>query len=182
MNRRGFTLVELIIVIVIIALLASAGLASYERVQKNARDAKRMGDMRDIKNALLLYRSLNGGALPGNVDNDCYGWDTSADGDFIRGINNPNIMESVPSDPLNINSSACDGNKGASGYNYFYYRYNGTEDFGCPTIGRAFAILTVGNMETSTGEHPNSPGFKCPTGTGTRDWGDDFEYVIGIYE
>ncbi len=176
MGKKAFTLVELIVVIVIIALLAAAGMASYDRVQKNARDSRRLSDMRDLRNALLLYKSIHG-TFPGNVDNDCYGWDTSYDGDFIRDLADPNILPHIPQDPLNTSSSgACDGHESQPGYNYFYYRYSPPNPaWGCEQ--RTFVVLGVGKMETSS-PHKESPGFKCSG----RDWEDTLDYVIQMYE
>ncbi len=56
---KGFTLLELLVVITIIGLLSAVGLASYTRAQARARDAKRQGDLTTLRNALELYYSEN---------------------------------------------------------------------------------------------------------------------------
>ncbi len=53
--RRGFTLVELMIVITVIAILATIAVVSFSRVQKQARDTKRKGDVRALATALQAY-------------------------------------------------------------------------------------------------------------------------------
>ncbi len=58
-KRKGFTLLELLVVITIIGLLSSVGLASYTRAQARARDAKRQSDLTTLRNALELYYSEN---------------------------------------------------------------------------------------------------------------------------
>ncbi len=50
-NPAGFTLVELLVVISIIAILSVIGITIYSGVQKNARDARRRGDIDSISNA-----------------------------------------------------------------------------------------------------------------------------------
>lgn len=53
--KRGFTLVELMIVITVIAILATIAVVSFTRVQKQARDTKRKGDVRAIATAMQAY-------------------------------------------------------------------------------------------------------------------------------
>lgn len=54
-NSRGFTLVELIVVIAIIGLLTTIGISSYARVRLLARDAERHNDLNQMRLALELY-------------------------------------------------------------------------------------------------------------------------------
>lgn len=53
--KKGFTLVELMIVITVIAILATIAVVSFSRVQKQARDTKRKGDLRALATALQAY-------------------------------------------------------------------------------------------------------------------------------
>ena len=60
-NKRstGFTLIELLVVISIIALLASVVLLALNGARLKSRDAKRVGDLRQLQIALELYFSDN---------------------------------------------------------------------------------------------------------------------------
>ncbi len=57
---RGFTLIELLVVIGIIGILASTVTASIAPAREKARDAKRMQDLNQIRNAIELYYENNG--------------------------------------------------------------------------------------------------------------------------
>jgi general secretion pathway protein G len=60
MRSRGFTILELLVIIAIIAILASAILVSLNGTQEKARDTRRMEDMSSLQKALQLYMIGNG--------------------------------------------------------------------------------------------------------------------------
>ncbi len=59
-TRKGFTLIEVMVVIAIIAVLMSGGVLAFVNAQKNSRDARRIRDIRAISQALEQYRNTNG--------------------------------------------------------------------------------------------------------------------------
>lgn len=64
--KKGFTLVELLVVISIIAVLSAIGFVTYQSILKEGRDAKRQSDLRTIQSALEQYRADQGN-YPANL-------------------------------------------------------------------------------------------------------------------
>jgi len=62
--EKGFTLLELLIVIAIIGILVAMGTVSYSTAQKKARDAQRRADLKAIQNAFEQYYAQNNGSYP----------------------------------------------------------------------------------------------------------------------
>ena len=56
-KTKGFTLVELLIVIVVIAILTAISIVAYNGVTNKARDDERATDARNIINAAAAYNS-----------------------------------------------------------------------------------------------------------------------------
>jgi len=54
-KQYGFTLIELIIVIAIIGILSVMGLIQINDANQSARDARRIGDLSQLRSALALY-------------------------------------------------------------------------------------------------------------------------------
>lgn len=60
-QKKGFTLLELLVVISIIGILVALGAVAFSTAQKKGRDAKRRGDMKAMQNAFEQYYSQNSG-------------------------------------------------------------------------------------------------------------------------
>ncbi|MBL8159245.1 prepilin-type N-terminal cleavage/methylation domain-containing protein [Candidatus Saccharibacteria bacterium] len=61
---RGFSLVELIIVIIIIGILAGLALASFIRSQQAARDSRRQTDIKAVEKAIKAYHAASMASTP----------------------------------------------------------------------------------------------------------------------
>ena len=59
-TNRGFTIVELLIVIVVIAILAAITIVAYNGIQGRALDSTRLSDLATIRKALEAYKTVNG--------------------------------------------------------------------------------------------------------------------------
>ena len=66
-NQRGFTLIELMIVVAIIGILTAIAFPLYANIQARARVAKAQADARTLASAVVVY-SAHTGALPATLD------------------------------------------------------------------------------------------------------------------
>jgi prepilin-type N-terminal cleavage/methylation domain-containing protein len=104
-KKIGFTLIELLVVIAIIGILATLAVVALQNSRKNARDAKRMADVKQMQTALELYFN-DAGEYPESVTSSiAYG--------------NSIYMVAVPSAP-----TPFDGDCTENQNNYTYILFN----------------------------------------------------------
>lgn len=110
-TSRGFTIIEVLIVMVVIAILAIASTTWYRGGQERARFTAYRSDLVKINDAITLYNSENGRYPLGNGTgaSGC----VSGTGNFITGLQ-PGYISKMPDVP------AYNG-----GANYYAYCWNG---------------------------------------------------------
>ena len=63
-NKKGFTIVELVIVIAVIGILAGVLIPTFSGIQQSAKES---AAFQECKNVLSSVLALNGGAIPANT-------------------------------------------------------------------------------------------------------------------
>jgi type II secretion system protein G len=63
-NERGFTLIELMIVVAIIGILAAIAIPLYSNVTQKSRIARVQADLRALASAVTMYQAHMDGGLP----------------------------------------------------------------------------------------------------------------------
>lgn len=115
-SRNGFTLIELLVVISIIGLLSSVSMAALSTARKKARDARRIHDLVQLRNAYEMY-FIDKGAYP-----NAYGAPGSANCGSIAYPDANRIPTSyinpIPQDPLFNPAVDTSGNELPHAYLY----------------------------------------------------------------
>jgi prepilin-type N-terminal cleavage/methylation domain-containing protein len=99
-GKRGFTLIELMLVVAIIGLLASIALPKFVNLVEKSKEASTKGKLGVLRNTLAIYFADNEGTVPS------FAWDSSGHPfvpKYIDVIPNPDVPHRAPpSDPPTV--------------------------------------------------------------------------------
>ena len=135
--ERGFTLVEIMIVVAIIALLAAIAIPNVLRGRTSANESAAIGNLRSLVSALEMYRSVNN-----YYPNTTSGWKTSMYGADCASGTTPDPDYGPPSFCV-----AADGGS-ASQIQGYAYTYTGGAASNASTYTITSNPVTLGRTGT----------------------------------
>ncbi len=119
---RGFTLVEILIVVIILGILAAIVVPQFTEASSDAKLSALMTDLQAVRNQISLYKAQHGFALPSKDIVDELTNRTDADGT----VNNSNgsygpYLNKFPTNPFAGNNDVnVDGTKGSGTAGWYY--------------------------------------------------------------
>ncbi|MFA6339182.1 MAG: prepilin-type N-terminal cleavage/methylation domain-containing protein [Candidatus Paceibacterota bacterium] len=131
-TKKGFTLIELLVVISIIGLLSSIIIPAISTARMKSRDAKRVGDVKQLQIALEFYRDKFG-TYPTSCDSGGFSWchycgNPHGINDGLQILVTEGFMSEIPEDPIASGRTSC--------YNYEYISAPGqNSSWGCYVNG-----------------------------------------------
>ena len=156
-KKRGFTLVELLVVISIIGLLSSVVLSVLTTTRAKARDTQRIQALGEMRKALLLYYDTNG-KYPGGsgaITNTSTSYNSGVLGNWnlLQTAIGNNFIAVLPVDPKNTTT----GVNATIGYNNIFWQSSLSYGYGyrVKNDGSDYDLIT--KFET---QHPLRCGLK----------------------
>ncbi len=99
-SKRGFTLIEILVVVSIVGLLSSVFLVGLGGFRSRGRDARRLADLRQVQNALEIYYTRCGHYPGGAITATCAATDPTTWGVLSTTITSGSLgISQFPNDP-----------------------------------------------------------------------------------
>jgi prepilin-type N-terminal cleavage/methylation domain-containing protein len=97
-QRKGFTLVELAIVIAILGILAVVAIPKYQGMVDEARSAAAKAQLGTVRSAIAIYYAKNKGTFPATISGDLFADGVMPSVDIgTTNVNTPTVVTAIPS-------------------------------------------------------------------------------------
>ncbi len=149
MKRRGFTLVELLIVIVVIGILSAMMMLSSTEAVTSARANNIVSNLRNFKTAALAMY-VDQLDYAGKLKEGVYKGDNSVSMDFVvKYMNNANTSTSGTTTDSTLTSYGIDKHTNGDWFVYFDFGANGDARIKSKLAGRAKSVGLYGAASAS---------------------------------
>ena len=167
-KQRGFTIVELLIVIVVIAILATTTIVAYNGIQVRARDARRTSDIASILKGLETYKVLNNEYPRATSIAGDGNWEYSTDtaGTFMEYLS-VTFSNKIPVDPVNDLTHR---------YQYYVYSVGDLASYGCPTHKGSMFVFYANGFENTANMPSSNTSLVCTGRTWSGSTTNYFKY------
>ncbi len=128
MNNKGFTLVEILIVVIILGILAAIVIPQFTEASNDARESALASDLQTVRSQVELFHVQHGDVYPGEDDNDFVSQLTSKT-DYDGTVNASSgaygpYLQKFPSNPFISGATADDvtteGTAGSGSTGWFW--------------------------------------------------------------
>lgn len=134
--NKGFTLIEMLVVISLVGILAALSLVSFTSAQKQARDTVRKSDLKQYQNALEAYANISTGLYPEYATSN---------------VQASNTLCNVLNTKLEPDIACSEDPKYESDDTLYYkYRSSGTSGTGTATAASYVIWAKLENISTTT--------------------------------
>jgi general secretion pathway protein G len=133
-SRRGFTLVEILIVVIILGILAAIVIPQFTNASQNARESSLQSTLQTLRSQIQLYKLQHGDTLPNLITS----WAPLTASSSYGGQTFGPYMQAEPSNPINGNFNVVDSTVATGGAT-------------APTVGTACGFVYDYNSGNGSG-------------------------------
>jgi general secretion pathway protein G len=118
--RKGFTLVEILIVVIILGILAAIVIPQFTEASTQANESRLKTDLQTLRSQVSLFHARNPGDTPDTTDADSFAGDLELNGSLPNNpFTNANTLASG-------SNSDAHGAPGADGGGWYYNTWDNT--------------------------------------------------------
>jgi type II secretion system protein G len=133
MHKKGFTLIELMIVIAIIGILATIAIPKFVNISDKAKEAATVANLSALRSALSIYHADTDGLWPYRLNNKSYSTGGRRYPAFL-----PKYMEEIPTMKLPRHTKHAETKKVA------YDNHLHKKDYGCWFYQELAGVVKIG--------------------------------------